>query len=439
MKKYIYRSGLLAFTAVALLTSCDPEIDAPEISAGEANFERYVAVGNSLTSGFANNGLYRSGQLNSFPNILAGQFKQAGGGEFTQPLFTEAQANGSGYLDLSGFTASGQPIITQVPAAAERGTNLPTGSPALTKYTEPISNLGVPGMSVKSSATPLFGFANPYFERLLEPSEVGTKSYQQLVAETNPTFFTCWLGNNDVLAYATSGGVSSPANPFSGLTDEPTFRAVYTSMIDNLTKNGAKGVLATIPDVTLVPFFTTVTLQLVRAAANGADVYIRTGPNAADVRKATDADLILLTTQSAIGRPDPVGPVTIPHGFHPANPLTDAEVLDAAEVTEIRTATNTFNGIIRDAATSKNLGLFDVNPFFQSIQPVNGQPALVINQVNYTPAFISGNIFSLDGVHLTPRGYAIVANEFIKVINAKYNAKVPTVDVGNYNAILFPN
>ena len=131
MKKYIYRSGLLAFTAVALLTSCDPEIDAPEISAGEANFERYVAVGNSLTSGYANNGLYRSGQINSYPNILAGQFKLAGGGEFTQPLFTEAQANGSGYLELSGFTATGLPIITQVPANAERGSNLPTGSPAI--------------------------------------------------------------------------------------------------------------------------------------------------------------------------------------------------------------------------------------------------------------------------------------------------------------------
>lgn len=437
MKKHIYRSGLLAFAAVAFLSSCDPEIDAPEISAGEANFERYIAVGNSLTGGYANNGVSRSSQLNSYPNILAGQFKLAGGGEFTQPLFTEAQANGTGYLELSGFTATGQPIITQVPAAAERGGNLPAGGAALTKYTDPINNLGVPGMSVKASATPLFGLANPYFERLLEPSEVGTKSYQQFIGETDPTFFTCWLGNNDVLAYATSGGVSSPANPFSGITDVPTFQAVYTAMIDNLTKNGAKGVLATIPDVTLVPFFTTVTVQLVRAAAKGADVYIRTGPNATDVRKATDDDLILLTTQGAIGVPDPT--TTIPHGFHPLNPLTDAEVLDAAEVTEIRTATTTFNGIIKDAANAKNLGLWEVNPFFQSIQPVNGQPALVINQVNYTPAFISGNIFSLDGVHLTPRGYAIVANEFIKVINAKYSAKIPTVDVTNYNAILFPN
>ncbi|MBK0403704.1 SGNH/GDSL hydrolase family protein [Adhaeribacter sp. BT258] len=436
MKKYFKTSGLAVLAAAAFLTACDPEIDAPEISKGDADFTRYVAIGNSLTAGFGDGGLYRESQLNSFPNILAGQFKLAGGGEFTQPLFSEDQKNGSGYLKLTGFTAGGSPIITRIPADAERP-NTPAlpGGKALTKYTDPVNNLGVPGMSVKGSATPLFGAINPYFERLLEPNEVGTKSYQQVIGESNPTFFTCWLGNIDVLTYATSGGVASPANPFSGITDQPTFNAVYNSMITNLVKNGAKGVVATIPNVTLIPFFTTVTVPLVRAAANNAPLYITTDTG---VREADSNDLILLTTQAAIGRPDNVGGNTIPHGFHPANALTDAEVLDKAEVGEIKDATIAFNNIIISAANANNLAIFDVNAFFQSIQPVDGKAVLVVNTVNYTPAFISGNLFSLDGVHLTPRGYALVANEFIKVINTKYNAKIPTVNVNAYNAVLFP-
>jgi hypothetical protein len=434
MNKFLYKSGLAALAFAAFLSSCTPEIDAPEISKGEADFTRYIAVGNSLTAGFADNGLYRSGQLNSFPNILAGQFKLAGGGEFTQPLFSEAQANGSGYLRLAGLTPDGLPIIQQVPAQAVRPNtpDLPGGKP-LTKYTDPVNNLGVPGMSVKGSLTPLFGGINPYFERLLEPSEVGSKTYQQVVGEMNPTFFTCWLGNIDVLSYATSGG--DPDNPFETITDEPTFNAGYTALIKSLTKNGAKGVVATIPDVTLIPFFTTVTVPLVRAAANNAKLYITTDNG---VREATNDDLILLTSQGVIGRPDNLGGNTIPHGFHQANPLTDAEVLDKDEVAEIKAATGKFNTIIKEAANTHNLGVFEVNEFFQSIQPVNGKATLVLNAVNYTPAFITGNLFSLDGVHLTPRGYAIVANEFIKAINEKYKSSIPTVNETNYDAVLFP-
>ena len=41
-------------------------------------------------------------------------------------------------------------------------------------------------------------------------------------------------------------------------------------------------------------------------------------------------------------------------------------------------------------------------------------------------------MFSLDGVHPNSRGYAFVANEVIKVINAHYQATLPMVYVGKY-------
>jgi hypothetical protein len=63
---------------------------------------------------------------------------------------------------------------------------------------------------------------------------------------------------------------------------------------------------------------------------------------------------------------------------------------------------------------------------------------LVEQGVQLSSAYISGGIFSLDGVHLTPRGYAIVANGFISAINAKYGSTIPPVDISNYNGVKFP-
>ena len=114
MKRHIYKTSLLALSAGLLLSSCDPEIDAPAASSGQANFAKYLAVGNSLTAGFQDNGLYREGQLNSYPAILADQFEEVGGGEFAQPLFTEEQRSGSGYLRLTGFNSKGNPITETV-------------------------------------------------------------------------------------------------------------------------------------------------------------------------------------------------------------------------------------------------------------------------------------------------------------------------------------
>jgi len=437
MKNFIYKSGMLAIFAGLLLTSCDPEIDNFQPAPGSANFTKYVAVGNSLTAGYQDDGLYREGQLSSYPAILAEQFKMAGGGEFVQPLFTEAQATGTGYLQLTGFSSTGLPVTSRVAASAERGTGLDGKTKLYTEYLEEVNNLGIPGIKMADVKTAGYGFNNPagfnpYYERLIgnDPTPTsGLMPYVNKVASTNPTFFTMWLGNNDVLSYATSGGQL----PISSETD---FQAGLDAMITALTANGAKGAVMNIPDVTGIPFFTvkaTSTLIQSAAAAN-TKLYITTGTG--QVREATVADYVLLT--STVGTPEAVGPNTIPHGFSQFNPLKNGEVLDAAEVTTVQSATGNFNTKIAAAAQAKDLALVDMNAFFKSAQMVNGRPNLSYNGVAYSPAFITGNLFSLDGVHPTPRGYAIIANQIIKGINAKYNSRIPQVDETQYRAVLLP-
>ncbi len=108
-KNFIYIiAGLLFFAA------CKPEIQTPAPTKGSANFSRYIALGNSLTAGYADGGLYLEGQQNSYPSIIGKQMQSVGGGAFSQPLFSTDQANGSGYLKLTGINTDGTPIITQV-------------------------------------------------------------------------------------------------------------------------------------------------------------------------------------------------------------------------------------------------------------------------------------------------------------------------------------
>ena len=85
-------------------------------------------------------------------------------------------------------------------------------------------------------------------------------------------------------------------------------------------------------------------------------------------------------------------------------------------------------------AASKGLVVFDAFTFFNDMKA----HGLTVDGVNLSLAYISGGIFSLDGVHLTPRGYAIVANEFIKAINKQYNSTIPLANVSSYNGVKFP-
>jgi hypothetical protein len=436
MRNIVHRLGAVALlSSVFLFSGCDPEFeDDVVLSKGSLDLSKYVAVGNSLTAGYQDNGLYLEGQVYSYPNILANQFAYVGGGNFTQPLFAadKSQENGSGYLRLKGFSASGLPITETVTKnLAVVGLGADQKTPLLAKYTDEVQNLGVPGIKMKDVVTAGYGYNNPlgfnpYYQRLLSDQVAPTGAllpYANKVASVKGTFFTMWLGNNDVLGYATSGGLSP-------ISTEAEFQTGLDAMLAVLP---AQGVIINIPDVTSVPFFTTkaTSLLIAQAQAAGAKLYIKTGSGATREAKATD--YVLLT--STVGTPESVPgiPQPVPHGFSPLNPLANQEVLDEVETEAVKTATQTFNGKLKAAADAKKVAYSDMNAYFNTIKK-----GLVINGVSYSPSFITGHLFSLDGVHLTPRGYAIVANELIRTINQKYSATIPTIDVTQFRSVLIP-
>jgi len=414
-----------------LLFSCKASIDVPTPGQGSADFTKYVSIGNSLTAGYADGGLYLEGQQNSYPSMIARQLAQLRSGTFVQPLFGGMQFNGSGYLKLDSITRKGVPVLGQVTNnLATGGYLLDKKTRQLARYSDPVNNLGVPGIKIIQITAPQLAFANPYFERLLATGEIGTTNYQQKVLDSKPTFFTCWLGGNDALIYATAGG-ADPDNP---LTPQNAFASFYGTFIGQLLVTGAKGVLCTIPDVTLTPYFTTKTVAAIRTAAAGANkplppLYITTGTGA--VRAATASDLIVLTVDS-IGFKAPTGP----KGFSRDNPLRNSEVLDSAEVALTRAAIGGYNQTITGLVTANpgKLGLLNINKVLGQIAQGN----YMVDGAKVSLSYITGGVFSLDGIHLTPRGYAIVANEYIKVINTTYGSTVPTFSPALYRAVKLP-
>jgi len=432
MKKYILNSFVAA--AILFTAACKPEIETPAgTTAGQANFSKYIAVGNSLTSGFADGGLYLEGQKVAYPNLIAAKMASVGGGAFTSPFFSEEHSNGSGYISLTALV-NGTPTLTPVIDKLA----IRDAAKHLDKYSGEIQNLGIPGMRVDLSFDPTLTFsaANPYFERLLTDAQVGKTNYFQYIQGRNHTFFSLWLGNNDVLGYALNGAVTVKGDPTTVLTDKVTFSSLYANFLNVLTAGGQKGIVATIPDVTAVPYFHTVTVAALLNAAKAinpaaAAIYIQTGTGA--VRPATAEDLIRLPFQSEgiFGKPNGSG---IPYGLHPLNPIENKWVLDKDEVVKVKDYVNSYNSSIKSLATSKGLAIADTYAYFNQVKT-----GINVQGVGINASFITGGAFSLDGIHLTPRGNAAIANVFIDAINAKYGSTVPNIDIAQYRGVKFPN
>ncbi|TAL63067.1 MAG: hypothetical protein EPN85_01035 [Bacteroidetes bacterium] len=457
----LIRAIVLLFV-ILLFTTCKKEFDTPIYTQGTADFTNYIAVGNSLTQGYQNGGVYEEGQRNSYPSIIARQMKlvQPAMNEFVQPYFF---GTGSGYIHLEWKNSTIQVVKPEDSGGYKEDPSFEN----ISYVGQPLSNLGVSGIKlIGTCADPaivgdnyncyLLADNNPYGKRMFDLGQPATPNYYlNDVVKSNPTFFTCWLGANDILGYATHGGnvlgISILGTPFYvyGLSDPNEFRKKYDRTLDSLTKNGAKGVVATIPNVTSIPFFNLIKLEDIKGS-DGAllDIFIKTDNG---VRLATDEDRILLPVASKLNKfltdslydngvsvEDSIGNIILvysptPYGLGPTNPIKNNEVLDKDEFVKIAPALAALNAEIKASAAAHNIPVVDMENYLQ-----NFESGFAISGVNYSTKYIEGGVFSLDGVHPNARGYAILANKFIDAINTYYHSNIPPVNINKYKGIVFP-
>jgi lysophospholipase L1-like esterase len=515
MNTYI-RKSLLPIAVAIGVAGCDADISGSldtDGVAGRGDFSTFVAVGDSLSAGYADGALYRQIQENSLPYIMAQQFMLAGGGAFTQPLMP-TDATGSmtmdgadlGRPDRLMLGATGDPASPASPVTIE-----PTQTTEINVRLSgagTFNNMGIPGAKSfhlgplpsgygeLTLAAIAGGTSNPYYARFAS-SDVATVLGDAAVQV--PSFFMLWIGNNDILLYALAGGDAVDQNGadnidpstygLNDITDDLVFAAAYVGAVDTLKTPTNAGLLINIPDVATIPYFTTVPYDAIPLAASDAEelnAQVAAGYNAvldaavgltlidaeeaeqrrinystglnpvlisdetlvdltalfvppadvlvglAQARPATPDDFILLPASTVLGVEETPGNSLTNQGV--TQPLVDGDVLIPSEYDAIEAARAAYNATIKASA--------DADPELLFLDAAALLVELNENGISYgsggiTAEFGTGGGFSLDGVHPTARGYAVIANEIFKVIGAGLDAYIPPVDPNEYTTVFY--
>jgi hypothetical protein len=363
------------------------------------DFSRFVALGDSLGAGFVSGGLAIHPQERSVPALVA---RQAGVQDFQMPLISEPGI--PPLLAIAGFQGA-SPVI--VPRSNQPGAPLNLNLP------RPYNNLSVPGFDVSDVIRTVTG--NALIDIILRGQG---PALSQAVVGLQPTFALVWIGNNDVLAAATSGIVIEGVT----LTPVASFRNDFRTLLGALANGGAELVVATLPDVTVIPFVTTIPPVVVNPATGQPVLFNgQTVPIIGPAGPLGPGDRVLLTASTQL-----VQGIGIPAALGGTNqPLGDQYVLSAGELATIQARVAALNDVIRQAATDFGAAVADINGLLNRAR--TGYP--VGGNITVTTAFLTGGVFSYDGVHPTPLGNAIAANEFIRAINARFGDDIEPVNL----------
>jgi lysophospholipase L1-like esterase len=381
---------------------------------GQEALERVVVIGDSLSAGFQNFSLFTSstgGQTFGFAAVVAQQagatlslptisypgippalalsagqiVREAGLGSRINP----AQATN---LSVPGFTVGnalaypfpGNPTTNTIDALSDTILGTPPGPlPCGPIPTSLISWLPLP----------------PAISSLIPPGSPYIVSETACALVLQPSTVIVSIGSNDVLQALTLG--APPTTP-------AVFQANYHLMIEALSLTRANLVVANVPDVTELPF-------VVNSSA----------------------------FMKLCGVPLPAGVAYVVPNLAATtfNVCTNNIPVPQSAITSIQALVSQYNSIISSEVAAQNkrgvsATVVDVNGVLKTLS-ANGYN---LPGIHLTTAFLGG-LFSLDGIHPTNTGYAILANTFISSINGALGTKIPLANiqsVASHDPLVFP-
>jgi hypothetical protein len=382
------------FCALFSLSAGAQEARKATANARKANLATMVVVGDSLSAGFQNDSLWDQQQPHGWASVLADQAQT--------PLILPLIASPGIPNHLELLSPTFPPVVAPVPGPASPGRDTPI---------EQATDLAVPDallhdVVATTPSLPIDDFTDLILGLPgLEAMPPISLSQVQWAQELHPTIVFAWIGNNDILGAATA------ANP-SGATSLRSFNSNYNTMLNDLVATGATLVVANIPDVTVAPYFTPVKT----------------------IAEETGLSLFAIEALLGVGPDDyvlPAGVALIPSILtNPAmGPLPSSDVLRALQVIELRALIDAYNLIIALQALEHGAVLVDVHSLTNQLRS-NG---VVANGQLLTTAFLGG-IFSLDGIHPTNTGYAVIANQFITTLNETRGTSITPVNINTVAA-----
>ena len=375
----------------------------PPLYTGGAMFQRYVAMGNSITAGVQSGGINDSTQRQSYAVLVAAVM---GGDPFYYPS-----------LNAPGCPPPFTNIFTQarVGGAGSTGATCLLRSPNIPPY---VSNVAVPSaetVDMLVNGPPPAANSNPLTLLFL-----GGRTQVQAMMAARPTFVSVWIGNNDLLGAAQVGDTTAA-------TDTAAFRVNYAKALDSIQATGASAVLIAVGLGHLVnnvalPFFSRGTTWYgLWAGGAFALAPFTVAANCAPPR----GDTVL---------------VSFPYGFgllaaaQAGTPTTldctAAPVIEPAETRFFAVLQLRYNAIIQAQATARGWAFTDsVNATMDSLAgvlPAGSQFAPFPNTAAACSGSPFGLAFSCDGIHPSQTTHQRIARKIVRAINAKYGSAIPT-------------
>ncbi len=400
---------ITALALTVIVTACDKgQLMGPQADSAGPMFNRYVAIGNSITAGFQSFGMNDSTQMEAYPVLLAQQFGLDIGTEFKIPA-----------INSPGCPPPFTNIFTQ--------TRLAGGSDStctLRKVPVPTSlnNLAFPGAELVEAldyTTSVLPSATDLYKTLL----LGGQTQIELARAIRPTFVTVWLGNNDIL-----GAVLDQTDPGSNtfITDPTVFASRFTQLMSDLDAIGSieAGALIGVVQVALAPY-----------SSRGGAYFVaaQSIPTLTVDANCLDFDLVPPAgTDSAF--------VLVP--FHYGAPLiaqasagipttldcSVQEVITAGESLEMILTVAQYNAAIEAEAMARGWIYLDPNSALLqlAVDPtaIRPFPAFDPSDPQHEVAPF-GTALSRDGLHPSASTHVILANMLIDAINTALGLNIP--------------
>jgi hypothetical protein len=394
--------SLQRIAILCLLVPIGLAIGAPKTT----DLSRLVVVGDSLSAGFHNFSLYQETQVKGYAKLIADQ----AGRKMVLPLVPYP-----GVPNMLRLVSPGPPpVVEPLPGP---GPAMPRVDPfaQLTNFAVPGVYLADllnkrPGTAQTDGLTDLvLGFPTPFITPGIPKSQV------ERALELNPTTLIVWAGNNDALMAVLTGNMKA-------LTPVDKFAASYQATLRALARPGRTLVTANIPDVTAIPYLTPVASLASQAKVPSALVALFLGVTPFDYLQPSALPIALDILQRRRSGPLPKQCPSAIQGL----PITQVPCsIGVLDIARIKAAVFAYNMAIERTANSFDAVLVDVNELFNDI----AQKGYKLSATKRLTSEFLGGLFSLDGIHPTNTGNAVIANEFIKQLNKSVSPKIPSIDV----------
>jgi lysophospholipase L1-like esterase len=380
---------------------------APELlSEGDGVFQRYVAIGTSISMGVQGDGVYAATQQTSWPAQLARLAHR----ELSLPLIQSTGCAAPFAAPLAtGRRISGEPVglafAQRLCTPNEPGVILPTG------------NVAIDGARTGHALTatpenPDPGHAMQY-PRVLPP---GMSQVTAMEAQ-NPKIVSVELGGNDILG-ASHGFYLPGVNVVPVSAWEPQYRQV-AARVDAAAKLAV--LVGLVDDVRSFPAFRT-GAEFWNARATFAPFNVAI---AANCENSTNLLFVPFIVPTAVGtgnyyKNNNLGPYT----QSCANAAAPAEdyILDAADVAAVNTQLAAMSAVIQDEAQTRAFAYFPLGALYESTVTKPAFNAIAV----MTTAQPYGAYISLDGIHPSAEGARVIADAAAMALNATYKLGIPT-------------